>query len=86
MELSADFAEKIDRYQFMCINGIVDSKNKFLDLWVDVILTEKRRQMIHEQRTWHPENLPWTVQNVWSMPMVIWLRKGEEAGQMYHMD
>ena len=75
MELSAKFETVIDRYQFMNIpNGGADANKKFLELWAEVVVTEKRRQMNHDLTG--QTNLPWSVTNVWSMPMVIWLRKG----------
>ena len=49
MELSAKFETVIDRYQFMNIPyGGADAKKKFLELWADVVVTEKRRQMNHD--------------------------------------
>ena len=65
----------IDRYQFMSIPGGAYAKKKFLELWAEVVVTEKRRQMNHDLTG--QTNLPWSVTNVWNMPMVIWLRKGE---------
>ena len=75
MELSAKFETVIDRYQFMNIpNGGADEKKKFLELWAEVVVAEKRRQMNHDLTG--QINLPWRVTDVYTMPMVIWLKKG----------
>ena len=75
MELSAKFETVIDRYQILNFpKGDADATKRFLELWAEVVVTEKRRQMNHDLTG--QTNLPWSVTNVWSMPMVIWLRKG----------
>ena len=74
MELSDKFETVIDRSEFMSIPSEEDAKT-FLAAWVDVLLKEKRRQMNHGFTGL--TKLPWSVNNVWNMPMVIWLRKGE---------
>ena len=74
LELSANFETVIERY---CFNNIPkssdDDKKKFLKKFADVVEAEKRRQLFHNL---FPHTLPWTVRDVWTMPVVIWLRKG----------
>ena len=74
LELSAKFETEIDRYTFMNIpKAGPDEKNKFLKLWAEVVVAEKRRQLLHNLTG---QNLPWRVKNIWTMPVVIWLKKG----------
>ena len=76
LELSEKFETEIDRYQIMNIaNAGADEKKEFLWKFAEVVLAEKRRQMNHNLTG--QTDLPWSVTNVFSMPMVIWLRKGQ---------
>ena len=75
LELSDKFETEIDRYSMMNIpKAGPDEKNMFLKLWADVVVAEKRRQLLHNLTG--PTNLPWTVTDVFTMPVVIWLKKG----------
>ena len=75
LELSAKFETEIDRYTIMNIpKAGPDETNMFLKLWADVVVAEKRRQLLHNLTG--PTSLPWTVTDVFTMPVVIWLKKG----------
>ena len=75
LELSAKFETEIDRYTMMNIpKAGPDEENKFLKLWAEVVVAEKRRQLLHNLTG--QTNLPWRMKNVWTMPVVIWLKKG----------
>ena len=49
-------------------------KKEFLKKFAEVVVAEKSRQLLHNHIG--QTNLPWRVKNVWSMPVVIWLKKG----------
>jgi hypothetical protein len=51
---------------------------RFHNLLVDVIVAEKRRQMNSADRNSAPfGTLPWSVVDVWTMPIVLWMYKEE---------
>ena len=76
LELSAKFETEIERYSFMNIpNAGAGEKKEFLKQFAEVVVAEKRRQLLHYPTG--QTNLPWSVTNVWTMPVVIWLRKGQ---------
>ena len=75
LELSAEFDTKMTRYQLENYQNVSDAERKSaLLLWADTIVAEKRRQMNNGLSA----ILPWTVTNVFEMPMVIWLKKGRD--------
>ena len=75
LELSAKFETEIDRYNFMNIPKAGPyEKKEFLKKFAEVVVAEKRRQLLHNLTG--QTNLPWTVTDVFTMPVVIWLKKG----------
>ena len=75
LELSAKFETEIDRYNFMNIPKAGPyEKKEFLKKFAEVVVAEKRRQLLHNLTG--QTNLPWRVKNVWTMPGIIWLKKG----------
>ena len=46
-----------------------------LSMWCTFLKAHKQRQLTIEDRTHWPDNLPWPVNTVWDMPVVIWLAK-----------
>ena len=76
LELSAKFETEIERYSFRNIpKASDDEKNVFLLQFADVVVDEKRRQLLHNLTG--PTNLPWQATTTFNMPVVIWFRKGK---------
>ena len=74
LELSDKFETVIERYSLMNIPRATDhEKTDFLKKFADVVEAEKRMQLINNL---FPHALPWKVIDVWTMPVVIWIRKG----------
>ena len=47
-------------------------------VWADYLLTEKRRQMnIEDPAIWPRMPHPWPIEDVLSMPVVIWISIGK---------
>ena len=77
VELSHKFETVIERYKFNNIPGAsAHFRRRFLHKFADVVLDEKRRQM---GMTLHCGlELPWPVNDTFDMPVVIWVRKGDQ--------
>ena len=81
LELALNFDMKMERLQLLPLpsKGMTPEKFQvqcftYLQLWADLILAEKRRQQKIEVDEW-PAHVPWEVKDVYSMPMVIWIKK-----------
>ena len=76
VELSHDFTKKMDRIQLEPFakkySHLVPAfKKDFLKF----LVAEKQRQM-NVESTALPE-VPWAIQDIWSMPMVLWFRRSK---------
>ena len=83
IELQLNFEAKIERIQLMPLpcKGLSDAdfrnqRKEFINLLATVVEAEKRRQMNIEDASDWPQNLPRGIpKDVWSMPIVIWIKK-----------
>ena len=48
---------------------------KHLRSWWEFIKLHKQQQLSIENETQWPSSLPWAVNELWDMPVVIWLTK-----------
>ena len=82
IELPLNYHERMQRYQFRVPpkRDLDDEKwrekcNRYLQKWIDLIITEKKRQMHMPDKMWPPWPPRSEVKDVMTMPMVIWLSK-----------
>ena len=82
IELPLNYHERMQRYQFRVPpKGDLDDEkwrekcNRYLQKWIDLIITEKKRQMQMPIKCWPPWPPRSAVKNVMTMPMVVWLSK-----------
>ena len=82
IELPLNYHERMQRYQFRVPpkRDLDDEKwrekcNRYLQKWIDLIITEKKRQMHMPIECWPPWPPREVVKDVMTMPMVIWLSK-----------
>ena len=80
LEMPLNFHQVMIRYQFMTPPKGPGSRTEWLQkcrryikLWIELIITEKGRQMESPTEMWPP--LPWEAKTVWDMPIVLWLSK-----------
>ncbi len=89
LELPLNYEEHMLRYQFRTLpkprrgdntrQEWLDRSRAYLAAWVELMIAEKRRQMnVMEGWLW-PKWLPWTVDGVFTMPIVLWLSKPKKA-------
>ncbi len=64
----------------------LDNCRNYLNMWMELLIAEKRRQMNHP-RPYSPDEmwprwLPWEVTDVFTIPIVMWLSKprGKRGG------
>ena len=50
-----------------------DRCSTYLKMWIELLIAEKRRQMHASAEMW--PKVPWQVDGVFSMPIVLWLSK-----------
>ena len=41
--------------------------------WMNYLLVEKRRQLNTSDPSMWPENQPWLIADIWTMPIIIWI-------------
>ena len=92
VELPLNYHQVMIRYQFrtppkggLMNENWLDHCSDYINMWIDLIIAEKRRQMHASAEKW-PE-VPWEVDGIFSMPIVLWLSKQERkrsASQMMH--
>ena len=74
VELSHDFTKAMERIQFDAFSKSTHALiPEFKDAFMKFLVAEKRRQMAVDSVAL-PE-VPWNVENIWSMPMVLWFRR-----------
>ena len=86
IEFGFDFHKEMRRIQLNCLAGrgeTVEQRQarckKYIAALREALLCEKRRQM--QIPNAHSEcNVPWEVENVWTMPVVFWINKCPTAG------
>jgi hypothetical protein len=81
-ELGLNYRRTMERVQLNVIpkaGSTVEEWHKqirsYLSMWWTFLKTHKQRQLTIEDHTQWPDNLPWPVNNVWDMPVMIWLAK-----------
>ena len=86
LELALNYHQRMIRYQFRTPSrrsedgreltrpAWLEKCRRFLKMWIELILAEKRRQLQFSPDMW-PPCPPWRVTNVWDMPIVLWLSK-----------
>ncbi len=82
VELPLNYHQVMVRYQFRTPpkGGLTHEKwfdrcRHYLYMWIELLSKEKRRQMHASAEMW-PE-VPWQVDGVFTMPIVLWLPKHE---------
>ena len=86
IELELNFEAKMERFQLMPLpcKGLSDEefrnqRKEYINLLATFVEAEKRRQLNIEDASEWPQNLPWGIpKDVWSMPIVIWVKKSRE--------
>ena len=80
VELPLNYHQVMIRYQFrtppkggLMNENWLDHCSDYINMWIDLIIAEKRRQMHATADAW-PE-VPWEVDGIYSMPFVLWLSK-----------
>ena len=75
--LPLNFHQEMVRYQFrtppkenLSRDEWLTKCNRYIRLWIDFIVAEKKRQMNMPSEMW--PWMPWKPQSVWSMPIVLW--------------
>ncbi len=81
-ELGLDYRNTMERVQ---LNVIPRSRltleewhvkiRSYLSMWWTCLKRHKQQQFTIEDRTQWPSNLPWSVETVGDMPVVVWLTK-----------
>ena len=87
IELQLNFEAKMERFQLMPLpsRGLNETecrnqRTAYNKLLATVVEAEKRRQMNVEDTSEWPQNLTWGIpKDVWSMPIVIWIKKSREC-------
>ena len=81
-ELVLNYHEILGRYllQHLAKRGATAAEmdaryGRFYELLITVIIPEKRRQMNFKNASAWPDSIPWSVRNVWTMPVVLWIYK-----------
>ena len=92
VELPLNYQQVIVRYQFrtppkggLMNENWLDHCSDYIDMWIDLIIAEKRRQMHASAEKW--PKVPWEVDGMFSMPIVLWRSKNERkrsASKMMH--
>ena len=89
LELPLNFHQVMIRYQFMTPPKGPGSRpewlqkcRRYIKLWIELIVTEKGRQMESPTEMWPP--LPWEATTVWDMPIVLWLSKLDDRNRRHH--
>jgi hypothetical protein len=84
IELALNYMEDMTRFQLNQpkVHGAKDARREeiakdLLYMWVECILAAKRAQMNIELRSaWpKPEHIPWKINHLSDMPVVVWLRR-----------
>ena len=52
---------------------------RYMEKWIDFIISEKKRQMHTAEHMWPPWPLRSEVSDVWDMPIVMWLSSEPKA-------
>ena len=82
LELALNYHEVMIRYQFrtpkkdlgIARQALLEKCRRYVNMWIELILADKRRQMHASREIW-PHWMPWEVNTVWDMPIVLWLSK-----------
>jgi len=84
IELPLNFHQSMQRYAFRVPpkpkkRKLDDTEwqgkcKRYLEKWVELIIAEKKRQMHSSGEMWPPWNV-WTMRDVWTMPVVLWISK-----------
>ena len=51
--------------------------SEYIQQWIELLISEKRRQMNITDRTLWPQRPPWRVIDVFDMPIVLWMSKAK---------
>ena len=86
-ELQLNFETKMVRFELSPLpsSGLIgsefqDRRKEHNKLFAILVRAEKRRQSNIEDYAEWPKSLPWVVpQDVWSMPIVIWITKAKKT-------
>ena len=82
VELPLNYHQVMGRYQFRRPpkSGLTTEKwhdrcRHYLNMWIELLVAEKRRHMHASAEMW--PHVPWQVDGVSTMPIVLWLSKHE---------
>eukprot|EP00974_Lingulodinium_polyedra_P076418 7395163-Lingulodinium_polyedra.AAC.1 len=54
----------------------MDKTKEYIEQWVELLIAEKRKHMnITGRAMWPQRRLPWAVNDVYDMPIVLWMSK-----------
>ena len=80
VELPLNYHQVMVRYQFRTPpkSGLTNEKwfdccSTYFKMWIELLIAEKRRQMHASAEKW--PKVPWEVDGIFSMPIVLWLSK-----------
>ena len=51
--------------------------SEYIKQWIELLSSEKRSHMNITDRTLWPQRLPWRVQSIYDMPIVLWMSKAK---------
>ena len=74
LELGFNYSESMQRIQPRPLGKGHERRQRYIKALGDAVVREKKRQMQIEDKNAWPQ-LPWKVESVWSMPMVLWIHK-----------
>ena len=91
VELALNYHERMVRYAFRTPSRTAEDGSwldqaewnakchRYMEKWIDLIVSEKKRQMHAAEHMWPPWPLRSEVSDVWDMPIVMWLSSEPKA-------
>ena len=91
VELALNYHERMVRYAFRTPSRTAEDGSwldqaewnakchRYMEKWIDLIVSEKKRQMHAAEHMWPPWPPRSAVSNVWGMPIVMWLAREPKA-------
>ena len=67
--MSAEYGRRLDQAEW------IGKCDRYMEKWIDLIVSEKKRQMHAAEHMWPPWPLRSEVSDVWDMPIVMWLSR-----------